>query len=82
MQSIDDMWTHLPIDRASTPIQKRSSFPQPRTSTPILIRNKYSIQRAKKKKKKKKSSINNDYHRLLYGNIQQKKHSTIQIWFL
>ncbi len=78
------MWTQLPIDRASTPIQKRSSFSGPRTSTPKKISSKISIQRRKKKKKKKKQHINNnDYHLRFYDQQQQqqKKHF-VQIWFL
>jgi hypothetical protein len=74
------MWPHLPIDRASTPIQKRSSIIGPRTSTPIT---KNSIQRSKKKKKKKKQINKNDLHLLFYGQQNKiKKHSVVQIWFL
>jgi hypothetical protein len=84
MRNIDPMWAHLPIDRASTPIQKRSSFIGPRTSTPIITIN--SIQRSKKKKKKKKKCINNDHRLLFHGQqnkiIQKKRHSFVQIWFL
>ncbi|CAF1444482.1 unnamed protein product, partial [Adineta steineri] len=41
---MNEMWTHLPIDRASTPIEKRSfqPQPQPRTSTPKLSKISYS----------------------------------------
>ncbi|CAF0767014.1 unnamed protein product [Adineta steineri] len=81
---MNEMWTHLPIDRASTPIEKRSFQPQPRTSTPKLSKISYSIQqRLIKKKKKKKKQLNHiDYHLLFYGNIKKKTHSAIQIWFL
>jgi len=85
MRNIDRMWTQLPNDRASTPIEKRSSFSGPRTSTPKRILLKSSINQIKKKKKKKKQLINNDYHLLLYEqkikNIHQNKHF-LQIWFL
>jgi len=80
------MWTQLPMDRASTPIEeKRSSFSGPRTSTPKTILSKNSIQRKKKKKKKKKQLINNDNPLLFYNqqtkNIHQNK-DFVQIWFL
>ncbi len=83
MRNSDQMWTQLPIDRASTPIEKRSSFSGPRTSTPKKISSKTSLQRIKKKKKKKKHQMNNDYHRLRIHDQQQiqKKHF-VQIWFL
>jgi hypothetical protein len=66
------MWTQLPIDRASTPIEKPSSFSGPRTSTPKKIISRHRIK--KKKKKKKQQQMN-----LVYD--QQKKHF-VQIWFL
>jgi len=86
MRNIDPMWKDLPIDRASTPIQKRSSIIGPRTSTPILTKIN-SIQKMKKKKKKKKYFIQNqNYQPLFYGQqnkiIHKKRHSFVQIWFL
>ncbi len=86
MRNIAQMWTELPIDRASTPIEKRSSFSGPRTSTPKTILSKNSIQRKKKKKKKKKQFINNNDNPLLFYNQQTKNiHQNkdfVQIWFL
>ena len=85
MDKTDRKWTRLPTDRASTPIQKRSSVSGPRTSTPKTTISKSSSYRSRKKKKK---IINNNYRFLLYGQETKtphnKKHkrSYIQIWFL
>lgn len=86
MENFDRMWTQLPNDRASTPIQKRStSFSGPRTSTPKTILSKNFIKLNKKKKKKKKKTKILDQYHLYYHQqtkyIQLNKHF-IQIWFL
>lgn len=72
MRNLDKMWIELGNDRASTPIQKRSSISGPRTSTPKINLFKNSNHRKIKKKKKKKKQTKNS---------QQNKHF-IQIWFL
>lgn len=84
MQHTNHIWKELPINRASTPIQQRSTNDKdgPRTSTPKSISNKSSNLFVKKKKKKKKQMKSNDY-RLLFTNqhFNRNKHS-LQIWFL
>ena len=72
--SVDPMWKHLPIDRTSTPRNKRIVNEQPKTSTPICQRSFSNRQRNKMKKSKK---INRK---------KKRKYSTsnsfLQIWFL
>ncbi|CAF1061023.1 unnamed protein product [Adineta ricciae] len=82
MEYVNDMWSHRPIDRASTPIPREDVNTQPRTSTPKISKTIHLVQRSRKKKKKKKSIDQINYHRLFYGNLRKHRHSSIQIWFL
>ena len=81
------MWRELPVERASTPIEKHFSFTGPRTSTPKKIISKSSIDRRKKKKKKQKKKNQqtrsiDDYRLRFHEQNQQQNEHCLQIWFL